>query len=74
MSARVGVVLFNVIAGAVLGASSPKLLSLADTHDTFFTVLETVFGFSVGVFAAVANSRLALILAFPAFLFWLLPF
>ncbi|HLN37477.1 MAG TPA: hypothetical protein VK337_06815 [Xanthobacteraceae bacterium] len=73
-SARIGVVLFWTIVGAVLGSSSPKLLSFAETHDTLFTALGTVLGFGVGAFAAVGTSRLALILAFPAFLFWLLPF
>jgi hypothetical protein len=73
-SARFGVVLFWTIVGGVLGLSSSKFLSFAETHDTLFTALGTVLGFCVGAFAAVENSRLALILAFPAFLFWLLPF
>jgi len=70
---KICVVLFWIFVGWVLGSASPKFLSFANAHDTLFTGLGIVLGVCVGVFAALANSWLALILCFPVLLLLLLP-
>jgi hypothetical protein len=51
LQTAIGVVLFWTIVGGVLGSSSPKFSSFAETHDNLFTVLGIVLGFFVGPFA-----------------------
>ena len=74
LGARIGVVLFWVLVAAVLGPNLQKLLSLAERHDDLFIALGAALGCCIGAFAAFGNSRLAVVLAFPAILFGLLPF
>ena len=68
-------------AGVFLGAPTPcqlepnlqKLLNLAERHDDLCIALGAALGFCIGAYAAFVDSRLAVLLAFPAILFWALP-
>jgi hypothetical protein len=49
-------------------------LDLPEQHDDLFIALGGALGFCIGAYAAFGKSRLAVVLAFPAILFGLLPF
>jgi hypothetical protein len=74
VSARIGVVFFWAFMGGVLGPNLQNLLSFPEPHDDLFIALGMAVGCCIGAYAAFAGSRLAVLLAFPAILFWLLPF
>jgi hypothetical protein len=74
VGARIGIVLFWALAIAVLGPYLQKPLNLAERHDDLFIALGGVFGVCIGAYAAFGRSRLAVVCAFPAILFGLLPF
>jgi hypothetical protein len=74
VGARIGIVLFWTLIVAVLGPICQNLLNLSERHDDLFIALGVALGFCVGAYAACGRSRLAVILAFPAILFGLLPF
>jgi hypothetical protein len=58
----------------VLGPDFQKLLNSPERHDDLFIALGGALGFCNGAYAAFGTSRLAVVLAFPAVLFGLLPF
>jgi hypothetical protein len=74
VSARIGVVFFWAIVAAVLGSNAQRLLSFPAQHDDLPIVFGMALGCCIGAYAAFGASRLAVLLAFPAILFWLLPF
>jgi len=74
VGARIGVVFFWALMAAVLAPNLQKFLTLSERQDDLFIVLGGVFGLCVGAYAACGSSRLAVLLAFPAILFGLLPF
>jgi hypothetical protein len=74
ISARIGVILFWALVAAVLGPYLQNVLNLVERHDDLFVVLGAALGFCIGAYAAFGRSWLAVLLAFPAVLFGLLPF
>lgn len=74
VAARIGIVLFWAIVVCVLGPNFQKLLNLSEPHDDLFIALGGALGICMGGYAAFGSSRLAVLLAFPAILFGLLPF
>jgi uncharacterized membrane protein YjfL (UPF0719 family) len=67
---RFSVVLFWIVFGAVLAISLEMLVREPDTSMAVITV-GSIVGLVVGLFAALGESKLALVLAFPAIIFWL---
>jgi hypothetical protein len=74
VGARIGIILFWAVVVCVLGPNSQKLLDLPEQHDDLFIALGGALGFCIGAYAAFGSSRLAVLLAFPAVFFGLLPF
>jgi hypothetical protein len=74
VSARIGIFFFWTLIAAVLAPTLQKLLSLSERHDDLFIALGAALGICIGAYAAFGSSRLAVLLAFPAVLFGLLPF
>jgi hypothetical protein len=74
VGARIGIVLFWILIIAVLGPNCQNLLNLSERHDDLFIALGVALGLCIGAYAACGRSRLAVLLAFPAILFGLLPF
>jgi hypothetical protein len=74
VGARIGIVLLWALVVGVLGPNFQKLLNSPERHDDLFIALGGTLGFCIGAYAAFGKSRLAVVLAFPAILFGLLPF
>jgi len=79
VGAQIGVILFWVVLGVVLlgAVFEPyfqKLLSPPERHNDLFIALGAALGFCIGAYAAFGNSRLAIVLAFPAIVLGFLPF
>lgn len=74
VGAGIAIVLFWALLTAVLGPYLQKVLYLPERHDDLFIALGAAFGCCIGAYAAFGRSRLAVVLAFPAILFGLLPF
>ncbi len=72
--ARIGVALFWAFIGLLLGDHSPSLFGVPETKHNVALGIGAALGLAVGLFAALGESYLALLVAFPAFLFWLIPF
>jgi len=68
---RFSIVLFWTVFGPVLVLSLEMLVGEPETSITVFTV-GGIVGLVVGLFAALGESKLALVLAFPAIIFWLI--
>jgi len=71
---RVGIIFFWVFIVCVLGPNFEKLLNLPEPHENLFIALGAALGFCIGAYAAFGSSWLAILLAFPAMLFGILPF
>jgi hypothetical protein len=74
VGARIAVILFWVFVACVLGPSLQKLMTLPERHDDLFIAFGGALGLCIGAYAAFGGSWLAVLLAFPAILFGLLPF
>jgi hypothetical protein len=74
IGAKIGVVFFWVLMACVLAPNLQKFISLSERHDNLFIAIGAALGLCVGAYAAFGSSRLAVLLAFPAILFGLLPF
>jgi hypothetical protein len=74
VAARIGIVFFWTLMAVVLAPTLQKLLSPSERADDLFIALGGALGFCIGAFAAFGSSRLAVLLAFTAILFGLLPF
>ena len=71
---RIGIIFFWVLIMCVLGPNFQKLLELPERHEDLFIALGAALGFCIGAYASFGSSRLAVVLAFPAILFGILPF
>ena len=78
VGAQIGIIFFWVfMVGVVAGVLAPHLqnmLHLPERHDGLFMALGAALGLCIGAYAAFGSSRLAVLLAFPAILFGILPF
>ena len=78
VGAQIGIILFwAFMVGVTTGVLAPyfqSLLNLPERHLGLLMAIGAALGFCIGAYAAFGNSRLAIVLAFPAIVLGFLPF